>query len=118
MSIINEKRLTILNLLSQQLKSWDGTSGHADDIITQNKPLLLKLKEVDEILTQQSKDRYTEAEQQQVAEIIAAQQSLLAVIKQDRSAILDKMKQVNQKNKIVDNYYSAFQQSIFVDKGM
>ena len=118
MSITNEKRSSILELLSKQLKSWDGTSEHADKIVTQNKPLLFKLKQIDDVFSQQSQDGYSEAEQQQVAEIIAAQRSLLAVIKQDRSAILDKMKQVNQKNKIVDNYYSAFQQSIFVDKGM
>ena len=115
MSIIDEKRLRILNLLSEELKSWDGTSKHADEITAENKKILLKLQEVDDSLNQQT---YTEAAQYEVIKIISYQKKLLKVIKEDRINVLNKMKQVNQKNKIVDNYYSSFQQSIFVDKGM
>lgn len=118
MPIQSENRSIILTQLFRQLMSWDGTSLNANEIIAENQPLLAELKEIDSLLNQQGNGKYNEMEQQHVASIIKAQQELLTIIKQDRTDILEKMKQVNQKNKIVDNYYSSFQQSIFVDKGM
>ena len=118
MPIQSKNRSEILNQLFRQLMSWDGTSSNANKIIIENQNLLAELKEIDFLLNQQGDGKYNEMEQQHVASIVKAQKDLLVVIKQDRTEILDKMKQVNQKNKIMDNYYSSFQQSIFVDKGM
>lgn len=118
MSFKQSNRSEILNQLFRQLMSWDSTSTHAKEIIEKNNLLLIELKKIDNFLSQQGDGKYSEVEQQHVASIVKAQQDLLTVIKQDRTAILKKMKQVNQKNKIVDNYYSSVQQSIFVDKGM
>ena len=114
MSNQQENRSAILKQLFHQLQTWDGTAESANEIISQNKSLLFKLKEVDAAL----KTSYSDIEQKQVIEIITVQKNLLTIINQDRTAILDKMKQMNQKNKVVDNYYSSFQQSIFVDKGI
>ncbi|MER2041982.1 hypothetical protein [Desemzia incerta] len=111
-------RLGILVQVSQRLHEWDGSSEQANEIIEKNHVLLAELKEMDSLLQQQGNGSYTEKEQNQVAAIIEGQQSLLAVIKKDRQAVLSKMKQMNQKNKVVDNYYSSFQQPIFVDRGM
>ena len=111
-------RLEILNQLSQGLQNWDGSSEKANEIVAKNHTLLAELKKADSMLHQQGNGSYTEEEQAQVAIIVEGQQSLLAVIKNDRAAILDKMKQMNQKNKVVDNYYTSFQQPIFVDRGM
>ncbi|MFL2100360.1 hypothetical protein [Mycobacteroides abscessus] len=118
MPIKQADRFEILNLLYRQLMVWDGTSVNANEIIEKNKSLLIELKTIDVLLSEQGNGKYNEMEQQHVASIIKAQQELLTVIKHDRTDILEKMKQVNQKNKIVNNYYSSFQQSIFVDKGM
>lgn len=111
-------RLEILNQLSQGLQKWDGSSEQANEIVANNHTLLAELKKVDSMLHRQGNGSYKKEEQDQVATIIEGQQSLLAVIKKDRKVLLDKMKQMNQKNKIVDNYYSSFQQPIFVDRGM
>ena len=118
MPIQSKSRSELLTQLFRQLMSWNGTSVNANEIIAQNQPLLAELKEIDASLSQQGKGEYTEMEKNHVASIVKAQQNLLDVVKQDRAEILEKMKQVNQKNKIVDNYYSSFQQSVFVDKGM
>lgn len=109
----SQTRLPILEKLTQHLNAWDGTSEAANKIIEQNKSLLTELKKVDAKLGEYSQD-----EQQQVSGIIEAQQKLLTVIKTERKNLLDKMKQVNKKDKVVKNYYSSFQQSIFVDKGV
>lgn len=111
-------RLEILNQLLQSLQKWDGTSTQANEIIEKNNVLLAELKEIDNSFNQKDNRVYSRREQEQAAAIIEGQQSLLAVIKKDRKVILDKMKQMNQKNKVVDNYYSSFQQPIFVDRGM
>lgn len=111
-------RLEILNQLHESFQKWDGTSVKANEIIENNKILLAELKEIDNKSDQQGNRAYSIQEQEQVATILEGQQSLLAVIKKDRATILDKMKQMNQKNKVVDNYYSSFQQPIFVDRGM
>lgn|SRR5690606_20881944 len=111
-------RLEILNQLSQSLQKWDGSSEQANEIVEKNHTLLAELKKADSLLHQQGNGSYTKEEQAEVAIIVEGQQSLLAVIKKDRAAILGKMKQMNQKNKVVDNYYTSFQQPIFVDKGM
>ncbi|MFL2104971.1 hypothetical protein [Desemzia sp. FAM 23991] len=113
-----DDRFEILNLLYQHLTIWDGSSTSANEIIEKNRHLLAELKAVDERLNRQGNGKYSKIEHQHVVSIVKAQQELLTVIKQDRTAILEKMKQVNQKDKIVNNYYSSFQQSIFVDKGM
>ena len=118
MSIKQADRFELLNLIYRQLMTWDGTSANANKIIEENKLLMTELKTVDDVLSNHGHGEYSEIERQHVASIVKAQKDLLDVIKQDRTAILQKMKQVNQKNKIVDNYYSSFQQSIFVDKGM
>lgn len=111
-------RLEILNQLSQSLQKWDGSGEQANEIVAKNHTLLADLKKVDSLLHQQGNESYTKEEQAQVAIIVESQHSLLAVIKNDRAAILEKMKQMNQKDKVVDNYYTSFQQPIFVDKGM
>lgn len=111
-------RLGILNQLSQSLQKWDGSSEQANEIVAKNHTLLVDLKKVDSLLHQQGNEGYTKEEQAQVATIVENQQTLLAIIKKDRAAILEKMKQMNQKNKVVDNYYTSFQQPIFVDRGM
>ncbi|MBM6614705.1 hypothetical protein JTF06_07355 [Desemzia sp. RIT804] len=113
-----KKRSEILEQLLQNLKTWDRTSEAASGIIKKNEFLLTELKTENLMLKQVGSELYSKEEQKQIAAIIEGQQILLTIIKQDRTAILEKMKQVNQKNKVVDNYYSSFQQSIFVDKGM
>lgn len=113
-----QTRLAILEKLSQHLEKWDGTSEQAETIIAFNTPLLAELKQFDAKQEQQGNGAYSPNEQQQVANIIAAQQKLLTVIKTERKSLLDKMKQVNKKDKVAKNYYSSFQQSIFVDKGI
>lgn len=110
-----QTRLALLEKLSQHLEKWDGTSEQAETIIAFNTPVLAELKQFDE---QQENETYTKTEQQQVKDIIESQQKLLMVIKTDRKSLLDKMKQVNKKDKVVENYYSSFQQSIFIDKGI
>lgn len=111
-------RLEILDQLFQSLQKWDGTSTKANEIIERNNDLLAELKEIDKTLNKKNSGVYSKQEQEKVAAIIEGQKSLLTVIKKDRKALLDKMKQMNQKNKVVDNYYSSFQQPIFVDRGM
>lgn len=111
-------RLEILDQLFQSLQKWDGTSTKANEIIERNNDLLAELKEIDKTLNKKNSGVYSKQEQEKVAAIIERQKSLLTVIKKDRKALLDKMKQMNQKNKVVDNYYSSFQQPIFVDRGM
>lgn len=109
-----EKRSELLSKMTKLVQTWDGTSLNAEKIILQNSELLAALKRVDMELDEQ----YSLLEQKEVAVIIEKQQSLVATLKQERSNIMKKMKQVNQKDKIVNNYYSSIQQSIFVDRGM
>lgn len=118
MTIQSENRSEILNQLFRQLMSWDGTSTNANEIIAKNQPLLIELKEMDTSLSQKGKGEYSEIEKNHVTSIVKVQRDLLDTIKHDRTDILDKMKQMNQKNKVVDNYYTSFQQPIFVDRGM
>ena len=118
MPLQTENRSEILNQLFRQLMSWDGSSTNANEIIAENQPLLVELKEIDASLSRQGKGEYTEMEKNYVSSIVKIQKDLLEVIKHNRTDILEKMKQMNQKNKVVDNYYSSFQQPIFVDRGM
>lgn len=109
-----EKRSDLLSKMTKLVQTWDGTSLNAEEIILENRNLFAALKRLDMELDEQ----YSLIEQKEVSVIIERQQSLFAILKQERSNILKKMKQVNQKDKIVNNYYSSIQQSIFVDRGM
>lgn len=109
-----EKRSDLLTEMTKLVQTWDGTSLNAEEIILENRNLFAALKRLDMELDEQ----YSLIEQKEVSVIIERQQSLFAILKQERSNIMKKMKQVNQKDKIVNNYYSSIQQSIFVDRGM
>lgn len=109
-----EKRSDLLTEMTKLVQTWDGTSLNAEEIILENRNLFAALKRLDMELDEQ----YSLIEQKEVSVIIERQQSLVAILKQERSNIMKKMKQVNQKDKIVNNYYSSIQQSIFVDRGM
>ena len=109
-----EKRSDLLTEMTKLVQTWDGTSLNAEEIVSQNSDLLAELKRVDTELNEQ----YSLIQQKEVAVIIEKQQALIATLKHERSNVMKKMKQVNQKDKIVNNYYSSIQQSIFVDRGM
>lgn len=114
MSYKLEKRSELLSEMTKLVQTWNGTSLNAEEIVIQNSDLLAELKRVDIELNEQ----YSLIQQKEVAVIIEKQQFLIATLKQERSIVMKKMKQVNQKDNIINNYYSSIQQSMFVDRGM
>lgn len=109
-----KKRSEILERLTQGLQKWDGTSIDAEEIVGQNNLLITDLKQIDA----ESNQEYEAIQQKQVIKIVKYHKAMMAVIKKEQSELMEKMKQVNQKDNIAKNYYSSVKQSIFVDKGM
>lgn len=99
------------------LHSWDGEVEKAVEIIAANQENMDQLAQINAELSLNEAVAYTEKENQLIDKLIQQQQLLLNSIKSERTEVAGRMKQLNQKNKVMNNYISVKRESIFIDKG-
>lgn len=108
----------LLEKVWQLVTSWDGTTEHALEIVENNQNYLDQWQAVNNHTSHTESFSYTESEKEKQAEILQCQQNILKSIRSERMTVMSRMKQVNQKNKVRDNYISVKPDSMFVDKGL
>lgn len=104
--------------MSVLLDSWSGSAVEAMEIITENQQNMDLLKAIEEKLTEEAASQYTPIEQQLLISIIPQQQKLMTSIRREKTSLMNKMKQINKKNQVRDNYVSVKRAPVFVDKGI
>lgn len=114
----NQLRSELLEKMWVLLTSWDGTAEEALTITEENQENLIQWQRIDEQLANEESLSYTETEKKKQAEILQCQQNILNKIRSERTTVMSRMKQLNQKNKVRDNYVSVKRDSIFIDKGL
>lgn len=114
----SQLRSNLLENIWQLVTSWDGTTEHALVITEKNRDNIIHWQNMEKQVVNEELLPYTESEKEKQTEILSAQQKIFAAISSERSVVMSQMKQLNQKNKVRDNYVSVKPDSLFVDKGL
>lgn len=111
-------RTDVLENIKSLLDSWNGSAEEAVTLISENEQNMYQLKKIEQQLSEDEAFQYTSVEKQLLTVIIPKQQQMIATIRGEKISLMNKMKQINQKNKVRDNYVSIQRASVFVDKGI
>lgn len=113
-----ELRTNVLENIMSLMNSWNGSAEEAVTIIADNQHHMDQLKVIEQKLSEDEAFQYTSTERQLLTVIIPQQQQMMAVIRTEKNELMDKMRQINKKNQIRDNYVSVKRDSVFVDRGI
>lgn len=111
-------RMDVLETIKILLDSWNGSAEEAVTLIAENEQNMDQLKKIEQRLSEDEAFQYTSVEKQLLTVIIPQQQKMIATIRSEKTNLMNKMKQINQKNKVRDNYVSVQRESVFVDRGI
>lgn len=111
-------RTDVLENIKTLLDSWNGSAEEAATLISENERNMDQLKKIEEQLREDEAFQYTSVEKQLLTVIIPKHQQMIAAIRSEKINLMNKMKQINQKNKVRDNYVSMQRASVFVDRGI
>lgn len=111
-------RTDVLENIVVLMDSWNGSAEEAMEIISENQRNMDQLKAIEQKLSEDAAFQYTPAEKQLLTLIIPKHQQMMAAIREEKINLMHKMKQMNQKNKVRDNYVSVSRAPIFVDRGI
>ncbi|WP_051912682.1 hypothetical protein [Carnobacterium funditum] len=114
----SQLRSDLLEKIWQSVTSWDGTTEEALKITEKNQENLSQWQKVTKQVANEEHLPYTETEKEKQVDILSCQQNILAAITSERSLVMSQMKQINQKNKVRDNYVSVQREPLFIDKGL
>ncbi|SEK21592.1 hypothetical protein SAMN04488700_1192 [Carnobacterium iners] len=114
----NQMRSELLEKMYQVVTSWDGTTQEALVITEKNQEILIHWQNMTKQVGNEEFLPYTEIEKEKQTEILSFQQRMIASISNERLVVMSQMKQINQKNKVRDNYVSVKRDSLFIDKGL
>ena len=111
-------RTDVLENIVVLMDSWNGSAEEAMEIISENQRNMDQLKAIEQKLSEDAAFQYTAAEKQLLTVIIPKQQQLMAAIRGEKNNLMNKMKQINKKNQVRDNYISVKRAPVFLDKGI
>ena len=113
-----ELRTNVLENIMSLMNSWNGSAEEAVTIIADNQHHMDQLKVIEQKLSEDEAFQYTSTERQLLTVIIPQQQQMMAAIRAEKNELMDKMRQINKKNQVRDNYVSVKRDSVFVDRGI
>lgn len=111
-------RVDLLKQMAALMATWDGTLESAGQLISENKKNMLQLKKLETQSAENLLVAYNETEETIIKGIIQQQEKMVYQIKIERESLLNRMKQINQKDKVISNYVSANRAPMFIDKGL
>lgn len=113
-----ELRTNVLENIMSLMNSWNGSAEEAVTIIADNQHHMDQLKVIEQKLSEDEAFQYTSTERQLLTVIIPQQQQMMAAIRTEKNELMDKMRQINKKNQVRDNYVLVKRDSVFVDRGI
>ena len=108
----------MLKQMEALMATWDGTLESAGKLISENKKNMLQLKQLETQSSTTPLGAYNEIEKNIIEGIIHQQEKMVHQIKIERESLLNRMKQINQKDKVISNYVTANRAPMFIDKGL
>lgn len=111
---LNKKKDLIANI-SNQLKSWDNTVEHAMEILEINNENFQKLQVIDKKIPDDILEEFNAKINTHWLELLSIHQNLMQVIQENQREIQKQLVQINNKEKVVSNYMSLQNKSIFIE---
>ncbi|MDR7869606.1 MAG: hypothetical protein RIN55_02015 [Tissierellaceae bacterium] len=110
--IVKDDIIKILDDILKEFEKFDGSIESGIEIIELNRISIDRLKE----LFGEEGLNFDKTYQHKMELIIFKQRKLLKILEGEKKELLEKMQQINKKNKVVNNYMSTAIRPIFVDK--
>lgn len=98
----------LLDELFLNLEKWDGSLAHGEQIINENHPLFEQLKQHDII--------FDAKDSQKLKTIMTKTMMIRTQISAEKKKVVKQMSQMNQKDKMVNSYYTSSQDASFIDR--
>lgn len=115
--ILIDSRVEIVERILSRLRFWDGGMESGVDLVETNQGDYDQLKCANEKL---SKFRISTRDEQEykdkLEELVKEQNKLSQTLKKEQDDLLQGMKELGKKSKVMSSYISVKQESVFVDK--
>lgn len=112
---LNKKEHLILEI-TNQLINWDQSLNHAVEILTKNDERFKKLKALDQVISDEELIEFNEKYKDNWLKIFNMQQELMDLVQKEQNQIQEQLVQIDNKKKVVSNYMSLTNKSIFIEK--
>lgn len=115
-SDVKEQKAVLLQVIQNNLESWDKTAEDAVRIFEANQLEFEKLQELEIELLEDEAVELNSQFKNQLEAILTKQQELLQVVAEEKKHIQNQLSQLGQKNKVVSNYIAMQNKSLFIEK--
>lgn len=112
---LNKKEHLILEI-TNQLINWDNSLNHAVEILKKNDERFNQLTALDEVISDEHLAEFNEKYKDNWMNIFNMQQELMNLVQKEQNQIQEQLVQIDNKKKVVSNYMSLSNKSIFVEK--
>ena len=107
-------RQELLKKMINRLIGWEEKSEFVAELMRKNQSDFQLLQQYDD----QIKTTYSNEEKELVNQLMTYQKEVMNNIKEERTNLARQMKQMNQKDNVVQHYYQKMNQSMFIDRGL
>lgn len=112
---LNKKRLLIGDI-AEQLESWDFTVEHAITILETNNETFQQMIVIDQKIPAGTLELLNAEINEQWVRLLHTHQKLVQTIQEEKTEIQKQLVQISNKEKVVSNYISLQNKSIFIEK--
>lgn len=113
--LLKEKENLILDI-SNRLISWNGSTDHALQILSENDEKFKRMSQLDRQVSAAELNTFNEKYRNHWQKLINTQQELMQAIQVGQDTNQEQLSQIDNKQKIVQNYMSVKNKSIFIEK--
>ena len=112
---LKQKENLILDI-SNHLISWDGSTDHALKILSDNDEKFRQMNQLDRQVSADELNSFNEKYRNHWQKLINTQQELMQAVQAGQAVNQEQLSQIDNKQKIVENYMSVKNKSIFIEK--
>lgn len=113
--LLKEKESLILDI-TNHLISWDGSIDHAIKVLSENDDRFKQMTQLDKEIPTGYLTSFNEKYRNHWQKLINTQQELMQAIQVGQDENQEQLSQIDNKRKIVQNYMSVKNKSIFIEK--
>lgn len=113
--LLTQKENLILEI-TNQLMTWDATADHGIHLLAENDRKFNQMKEIDVGIPEEQLIAFNEKYKEHWLRIINLQQELMKTVEEEKTHAQEQLAQIDQKQKVVSNYMTVKNKSIFLEK--
>ena len=112
---LEQKEKLVLDI-TNHLIEWDGSADHAVQILSDNDEKFKQLNQLDRQISAEELNTFNEKYRNHWQKLINTQQELMQSIQVGQADNQELLAQIDNKEKVVKNYMSVKNKSIFIEK--